>query len=61
MQRLIEAQATASAIREQARRGGMRSLLEDGVCKVVRGVTTAREVAMLATHDDVAPEMRAIA
>jgi type II secretory ATPase GspE/PulE/Tfp pilus assembly ATPase PilB-like protein len=50
-QALLEASAPASALAEQARRDGMRSMIEDGVSKVLRGVTTAREVASLASHE----------
>jgi type IV pilus assembly protein PilB len=42
--RLILAQASADALREVARREGMRTLREDGLDKVKRGVTSLPEV-----------------
>ena len=38
------------AIRRQARLGGMRTLLEDGVLKAVAGVTTVEEVLSICHH-----------
>jgi type IV pilus assembly protein PilB len=40
----------AQAIRRQARLGGMRTLLEDGVNKAVTGVTTLEEVLSICHH-----------
>jgi type IV pilus assembly protein PilB len=40
----------AQAIRRQARLGGMRTLLEDGVNKAVAGVTTLEEVLSICHH-----------
>ena len=40
--------AQISKIREAAIRGGMRSLLEDGKVKILRGDTTPDEVARFA-------------
>jgi general secretion pathway protein E len=44
MRKLIMADADASALTQQARANGMRSLREDGWLKVRQGVTTADEV-----------------
>jgi type IV pilus assembly protein PilB len=41
---LVLEQAPGYKIREQARRGGMRTLLEDGILKIKRGDTTISEV-----------------
>ena len=41
---LIVARAPAHAIRESARRAGMRSLREDGLAKALAGITTVEEV-----------------
>lgn len=40
------------AIRRQARLGGMRTLLEDGVNKAVAGLTTLEEVLTICHHQD---------
>ena len=40
----------AQSIRRQARLGGMRTLLEDGVLKAVAGVTTLEEVLTICHH-----------
>jgi type II secretory ATPase GspE/PulE/Tfp pilus assembly ATPase PilB-like protein len=42
----------AQAIRRQARLGGMRTLLEDGVNKAVLGITTLEEVLSICHHSD---------
>jgi len=44
IRRMIVRQADANGIREAARREGMRTLLEDGIRKVVAGQTTLGEV-----------------
>jgi general secretion pathway protein E/type IV pilus assembly protein PilB len=44
VRRLMAAHAGASAIRDQARRDGLRSLREDGLRKVLAGETTIEEV-----------------
>jgi type IV pilus assembly protein PilB len=41
---LTFAQAPAQTIRQIARNGGMRNLLQDGMAKVMKGVTTIQEV-----------------
>jgi type II secretory ATPase GspE/PulE/Tfp pilus assembly ATPase PilB-like protein len=41
---LVLEQAPGYKIREQARRSGMRTLLEDGILKINRGDTTISEV-----------------
>jgi type IV pilus assembly protein PilB len=40
-------QATVSQIRQAARAGGMKSLVEDGKTKILNGVTTLEEIARL--------------
>jgi len=42
----------SQAIRRQARLGGMRTLLEDGVIKAVNGMTTLEEVLSICHHSD---------
>src|SRR5439155_20755414 len=42
----------SQALRRQARLGGMRTLLEDGVLKAVAGVTTLEEVLSICHHSD---------
>ncbi|MSQ93097.1 MAG: type II/IV secretion system protein [Gemmataceae bacterium] len=42
----------SQAIRRQARLGGMRTLLEDGVIKSVAGITTLEEVLSTCHHND---------
>jgi general secretion pathway protein E len=44
IQRLILKRADANQIREAARKGGMRTLIEDGAEKVRTGVTTLNEI-----------------
>jgi general secretion pathway protein E len=44
MRRLIIERANISELRTQARAAGMRTLREDGVAKVLAGVTTVEEV-----------------
>ena len=39
------------AIRRQARLLGMRTLLEDGVDKAVKGITTLEEVLSICHHE----------
>ena len=41
---LVLEQAPGYKIREQARKSGMRTLLEDGILKVNRGDTTISEI-----------------
>ena len=41
---LTFAQAPTQEIRRKARAGGMRTLLEDGILKILKGTTTADEV-----------------
>lgn len=42
----------SQAIRRQARLGGMKTLLEDGVIKAVAGITTVEEVLSICHHSD---------
>lgn len=44
LRELTFAQAPAQELRRKARAGGMRALLEDGVAKALRGMTTLEEV-----------------
>lgn len=44
LRELTFAQAPAQELRRKARSGGMRTLLDDGVAKAVKGVTTLQEV-----------------
>ncbi len=55
---LIEENATTSALLAQARLEGMRTMVEDGVLKAVRGQTTIEEVAGLVASHDAAWEAR---
>ena len=48
--------ASTSQVRKAARAAGMRGLLEDGRIKILRGVTTLREVAKHAQMEGVAAE-----
>ncbi len=48
---LVMRGADSNAIKEAARRAGMVTLREDGVCKVVAGLTSAEEVLRV-THDE---------
>ena len=45
--------APTSQIRKAARAAGMKSLLEDGKLKILRGVTTVKEVAKHAQAEGV--------
>jgi type IV pilus assembly protein PilB len=56
---LISSRASEQAIRKAARRAGMRTLLEDGLAKAARGLTTIEEVLRVAPHGD--PEERPVA
>jgi type IV pilus assembly protein PilB len=49
---LIAREAPEDAIREAARRAGMRTLAEDGIAKAAEGITTLDEVARVAPRDD---------
>jgi type IV pilus assembly protein PilB len=48
--------ASTSQVRKAARAGGMRSLLDDGKVKILRGVTTLQEVAKHAQAEGVVME-----
>jgi general secretion pathway protein E/type IV pilus assembly protein PilB len=41
---MIYDNVTASRLREQARRGGMKTMREDGIRKILAGQTTIEEV-----------------
>jgi type IV pilus assembly protein PilB len=53
LRELTFAQAPTQEIRRKARTGNMRTLLEDGVVKVLKGVTTLEEVLSIC-HAEVA-------
>lgn len=61
IQKLIEEGATATAILAQAKREGMRTMIDDGVEKVLSGLTTVEEVAGLVASHDQTVELRASA
>jgi type II secretory ATPase GspE/PulE/Tfp pilus assembly ATPase PilB-like protein len=61
IQKLIEEGATATAILAQAKREGMRTMIDDGVEKVLSGLTTVEEVAGLVASHDQTVERRASA
>jgi type IV pilus assembly protein PilB len=42
---------SSTVIRRQARLGGMRTLLEDGVMKAMKGLTTLEEVLSSCHHE----------
>ncbi len=46
---LISSRATDLAIRNAARRAGMRTLLEDGIAKAAQGLTTLEEVLLVSS------------
>ena len=49
---LISNRAPDFEIRKAAQRGGMRSLLEDGIAKAARGLTTLEEVLRVVSHGE---------
>ena len=49
---LISGRASEHAIRKAAQQGGMRSLLDDGIEKSARGLTTLVEVLRVVSHGD---------
>jgi general secretion pathway protein E/type IV pilus assembly protein PilB len=48
---LIYAKAPAIRLRQQARRAGLRSMREDGVRKVLAGLTTIEEILAVTSSD----------
>jgi type II secretory ATPase GspE/PulE/Tfp pilus assembly ATPase PilB-like protein len=48
---LISARASVTAIREQALREGMHTLLQDGAAKLLQGHTDLRQLMRVATLD----------
>jgi type IV pilus assembly protein PilB len=52
MRELISGRASEHAIRKAARNGGMRTLLEDGILKAARGLTTLEDVVRVVAADD---------
>jgi type IV pilus assembly protein PilB len=53
---LISHRASEHAIRKAARNAGMRTLLEDGILKAARGLTTLEDVVRVVSADDAAAE-----
>jgi len=53
---LITRRAPETRIRDAARRNGMRTLLEDGVAKAAKGLTTLEEVLLAVSADDAGRE-----
>src|SRR5437879_6874814 len=51
---LISRRASEHAIRKAAREAGMRTLLEDGILKAARGLTTLDDVVRVVAADDTA-------
>jgi type IV pilus assembly protein PilB len=51
---LISGRASEHAIRKAARNAGMRTLLEDGILKAARGLTTLEDVVRVVAADDAA-------
>jgi type IV pilus assembly protein PilB len=49
---LVSSRAPDHAIREAARNGGMRTLMEDGIVKASQGLTTLEDVLRVAPRDD---------
>jgi type IV pilus assembly protein PilB len=54
LRELTFAQAPTQEIRRKARAGGMRTLLEDGVIKAMKGITTIEEVISICHADSMA-------
>ena len=52
---MIYGNVTAARLREQARRDGMRTMREDGIRKVLAGLTTIEEVASATVCDQLFP------
>ena len=48
---MIYDHVTAARLREQARRDGMRTMREDGIRKVLAGLTTIEEVVAVTVGD----------
>jgi type IV pilus assembly protein PilB len=53
---LITRRAPENRVRDAARRNGMRTLLEDGVAKAAKGLTTLEEVLLAVSADDAGRE-----
>jgi len=56
IQRALEAGASTTTIREAARKDGMRTLRDEGILKVVQGVTTLVEVVRV-TQEESRPDL----
>jgi type II secretory ATPase GspE/PulE/Tfp pilus assembly ATPase PilB-like protein len=48
---LIYDHVTVAQLRQQARREGLRTLREDGLCKMLAGLTTIEEIAAATLGD----------
>jgi len=55
---LISSRAAEHVIRKAAMRGGMRTLLEDGIDKAAQGLTTLGEVLRAVSHGDATEALR---
>ena len=53
LQTMIYEEASLVALRNKAREMGMRSMREDGIRKVIAGVTTAEEVLHATVEDSI--------
>lgn len=49
---LISSRATELVVRNSARRGGMRTMMEDGIAKAVAGVTPLEEIVRMIAKDE---------
>ncbi len=53
VRRLVQSRATASEIKEAARRAGSKSLRDDGIAKVLAGLTTIAEVERVTLNPEI--------
>src|SRR5439155_3592607 len=60
IRRLISARATATEIKEAAVKAGTRTLRDDGVAKVLAGVTTTSEVERVTLQPETDDEVDAL-
>jgi type IV pilus assembly protein PilB len=52
IRQLISSRATELAVRNAARRGGMRTMMEDGIAKGISGLTTLEEIVRVIARDE---------
>ncbi len=55
IRRMIYDNVTAARLRQQARQAGMRTLRQDGISKMLAGLTTIEEIAAATIGDDLCP------